>query len=656
MIKEVIYLGINVGYARLSRDDGDDESSSIFNQKRIIIEFAKQHGIHIDKFYIDDGVSGYTMDRPDFDRLKIALNNDEVDIIIVKNLSRLGRRNSMVQLFLENIEESGKRVIAIDDNYDTWNESSHETVGITTWINERYVKDTSKNVRRAIDIMQKEGRYVSNVPYGYELDLFNKGSYHIDETCAMYVKEIFDLYLSGYGVLYIARLFTERGVPNSTMITKQRMERRGQTYKGKISYKWAPNVILNMLRNDFYIGTLTLGKTKRRTINGKRIFQPEENLIRFENAHEPIIDKQTFKLVQEMIIERSRDNYRGQKDRKRPNIFAGKLYCSTCDVKMTSGGGTRNSSNTKYICKTYNIYGKTHCTSHIVSENELKDTLVYFLEHCRENLSEAIIDLDKIIKRDCSKKTGDVIEDLEKNLAKAENEVKALLEQKIKDMIANPSMSDIIDKTYSNMVNEKYNEIKILTTQVDDKRKEILSGNEIRKDLNNALEIFDNIISTKNITKKQIATIVDHIVVHEDGGVDIFLKGDLHELCTNYIMCKKTNKTLVVDATIKYIKKNPEQVMISKAGDYVRLCGHHISRTNYEKIFKNFIEKGYLVENEGYHNGYRVVDLNKLIHDAENNIIIDDAPRVHNNNVNIALIIKIQKWISSIYYKKKILF
>lgn len=112
-------MGINVGYARLSRDDGDDESSSIFNQKRIIIEFAKQHGIHIDKFYIDDGVSGYTMDRPDFDRLKIALNNDEVDIIIVKNLSRLGRRNSMVQLFLENIEESGKRVIAIDDNYDT---------------------------------------------------------------------------------------------------------------------------------------------------------------------------------------------------------------------------------------------------------------------------------------------------------------------------------------------------------------------------------------------------------------------------------------------------------------------------------------------------------------------------------------------------------
>lgn len=653
MLNEVRYVAKTAGYARLSRDDGDDESVSIFNQKRILNSFADQHGFVIDEFYVDDGVSGYLMDRPDFDRLKKALNDNEVDTIIVKNLSRLGRHNAKVNLFLENIEEDGKRVIAIDDNYDTWNEHSHDMVGITTWVNEKYVKDTSKNVRRAIGIMQKEGRYISNVPYGYELDIFNKGSYHIDETCAMYVKEIFNLYLEGYGLAYIAKEFTERGVPNSTMIAKQRLERRGQTYKGKVSYKWAPNVILNMLKNDFYIGTLTLGKTRRRTINGKRIFQPEENLLRFEDAHEPIIDKKTFRLVQEMIIERSRDNYRGQKDRKRPNIFAGKLHCSTCGVKMTTTG---SNMNTRYVCKTYNVYGTTHCTSHVVNENELKETLIYFLKNCRKNLAEAIKDLDIIIKRDSSKKTGDALEDLEKNLSKTEKEVKTLLEQKIKDMMANPSMADIVDKTYSDMINDKYNEIKILTTQIEDKRKEVLDGNEIRKDLNSALEIFDSIIASENITKKQIAIIVDHIVVHEDGGVDIFLNGDLHELCTNYIMCKKTNKMLVVEATVEYIKKHPEQVMISKAGDYVRLCGHHISRKYYEEIFNSFIDAGYLIPNEGYHKGYRVVDLDKLIHDAETTIVVDDSPRVHKNNVNLALIIKIQKWISSIYYKKKTLF
>ena len=220
----------------------------------------------------------------------------------------------------------------------------------------------------------------------------------------------------------------------------------------------------------------------------------------------------------------------------------------------------------------------------------------------------------------------------------------------------NVSVADIIEKTYSSMINEKYKEIKILTTQIEDKRKEALNGNEVRKDLNSALEIFDDIISTQNITKKQIATIVDHIVVHNDGGVDIFLNGNLHELCTNYIQYKSSNKAKILNATIEYIKKNPKNIMISKAGDYVRVCGNHISRKNYEKIFNNLIEKGYLVENEGYHKGYSVVDLDKLIDDAKNSIIINDSPQVHNNNVNLALIIKIQKWICNIHYKKKILF
>ena len=646
-------MGKTIGYGRLSRDDGDDESTSIFNQKRIITEFAKQQGFTIDEFYIDDGFSGFSMDRPDFNRLKTALNNNEVDTIIVKNLSRLGRHNAGVQFFLENIEEEGKRVISIDERYDTYNEASHDMVGITTWVNEKYIRDTSRNVRRAITIMQKEGRYISNVPYGYELDPFKKGEYHIDETCAMYVKEIFDLYLNGYGVFYIARTFTERGVPNSTLITKQRLERRGQTYKGKLSYKWAPNVILDMLRNDFYIGTLTLGKTKRRTINGKRVFQPEENLIRFEDAHEPIIDKNTFRLVQEMVIERSKDNYRGQKDRKRPNIFAGKLHCSTCGSKMTTSGG---GMNTRYVCKTYNLYGTKHCTSHITNEKELKSTLIYFLQNCRVNLSEAIADLDTIIKRDASKKTGDVLEDLERNLSNAEKEVKALLEQKIRDIITNPAMSEIIDKTYSDMINSKYNEIKVLTTQINDKRKEVLNGNEIRKDLNSALEIFDSIIASENITKKQIAMIVDHIVVHEDGGVDIFLRGNLHELCTNYIIRKKTNKAQVLEATIEYIQKHPEQIMKSKACAYVRLCGNQIGNDNYGIIFQELVDAGYLVENEGYHNGYRVADLEKLINDTKDSIVVDDSPRIHNNIVTLGLILNIQKWISDVCCKKKAVF
>ena len=648
-------MGKIIGYSRLSRDDGDDESTSIFNQKRIIEEFAKQHGFHIDEFYVDDGYSGFSMDRPDFNRLKTALNNNEVDTIIVKNLSRLGRHNAGVQLFLENIEKDGKRVISIDERYDTNNESSHDMVGITTWVNEKYVKDTSRNVRRAIAIMQKEGRYISNVPYGYELDPFKKGEYYIDETCAMYVKEIFELYLSGLGVGSIVRNLTERNVPNSIAITKQRLERRGQTYKGSLSTKWAPSTIMGMLRNDFYIGTLTLGKTKRRTINGKPIWQPEEKLIKFEDAHEPIIDKRTFRLVQEMIIERSTSHYRGDKNKVKPKLFVGKLYCADCGQKLTSTHSL-NEKYIRYVCKTYNLYGTKHCSSHVINDRELKEAFLIFLSGCRDNLAEAIKDLDTIIKKEYKKESGNTIEILEKDLERVNKEVKVLLEQKMKDIMNNPAMSDIINNTYTSMINDKYNQIKSLTTQLEDSRKNALDGNEIRKDLGNVLGIFDDILNTQNINRRQIAAIVDKIIVYEDGGSDFYLKGDLHELCTNYIMCKKTNKTLVLEATIEYIKKHPDHIVMTKALKYVRLSGCSIGNEHYTAIFQMLVDQGYLAKNEGYLKGHRVVDLERLINDSKFNNVIGNAPRVRNNIVTYGLIVKIQKWVKEAYSKKKALF
>ena len=229
---------IVVGYGRLSHDDGDSESASIANQKKIIETFADNHGMVLSDFYIDDGVSGYLMDRPDFNRLKRDLNENKVDTIIVKDLSRLGRHNAKVQLFLENILESGKRLIAIGDGYDTLNLKSHDMAGIQTWMNEIYVRDVSKKVRSAIDIMQKEGRYISCVPYGYYIDPLKKGTYHVDETCAMYVKEMFDLYLNGLGVNAIAKEFKQRGIPTGSMIMKQRLERLGKTYRGKATDIW----------------------------------------------------------------------------------------------------------------------------------------------------------------------------------------------------------------------------------------------------------------------------------------------------------------------------------------------------------------------------------------------------------------------------------
>ena len=639
-----------VAYCRLSREDGDDDiSTSITNQKKIIEDYATANNILIQDFYIDDGESGYTMNRPAFNRLKNDLNNDKVDMIIAKDLSRIGRHNAKVQLFLENILETGKRLIAIGDNYDSYNTQSHDMVGIQTWVNEKYIRDVSNKIRKAIDAMQKEGKYISSVPYGYCLDPLQKGSYHIDQTCAMYVKEMFDLYLSGLGVGAIATNFTQRNIPTSSMITKQRLERQGKTYKGHVSTKWSPNVIMAMLKNDFYAGVLTLGKTKKRSINGKKIKQPEEKQYVFEDAHEPIVDKQTFKLVQETMLLRTENKFRGKRVQNRPNVFSGVLYCADCNERMTS---TSNRANTRYVCKTYNLYGTSFCSSHGILESDLKEALIYFLEHCRDNLSEAINDLDKLIKESANTPDGNIIETLTADLQRVELEAKVLAEQKMREIMKNPLMADTIDEMYSKMLNEKYSHINSLKTQIKDQQASILQEDTIVQDLNTAMDVFNNIMNTQEITRRQVATIVDKIIVHEDGGLDIYLKGNLHELCTNYIQIKNTNKGKILSTTLDYIETHQEQFSPTAAYEYVKIY-HRIGYRNYIKIFNLLLD--YFEPNVGYNKGYRLkVPFKKLKHDFDYHIIDYDSSWVAKNNVTLEMILEICKWAQGLQYKKRV--
>ena len=643
-------IQIVVAYCRLSREDGDNESVSIANQKKIIEAFAKEHNMIISDFYIDDGVSGYIMDRPDFDRLKMDLNTGKVDVVIVKDLSRLGRHNAKVQLFLENILETGKRVLTIGEGYDTFDPKTHDMAGVHTWVNEIYVRDASRKIRAAIDIMQQEGKYISSVPYGYYLDPLRKGMYHIDETCAMYVREMFNMYLDGMGVNAIAKEFKQRGIPTKSMVIKQRLERIGRVYRGTPTDIWAPNVVRAMLKNDFYIGTLTLGKTKKRSIKGKPVRQPEESHHVFKDAHEAIIDKATFKAVQDTMVSRSKTNYRGKRIQTRQNVFTGVLYCNDCGTRLTS---TQNRPNTRYVCRTYNFYGTSECSSHTITESELTEAVIYFLEHCRDNLSEAINDLDKIIQNNSKKSNGNVIEVLEKDIKKVEYEIKVLLEQKMRDTIKNPAMVDIIDSTYSGMINEKYTQINTFKTQLEDYQRDALKGDTVHQDLNSAMAILEDIINTKQITKRQVATIIDKIVVYNDGGLDIYLKGNLHELCTNYIRMKNLDKDKILQETISYIEQYPDEINMTKAWKYTKAQDIKVGYDNYNKIFKKLIDFGYL-ESKGYNKGYVLVKpLEVLKNDFENNIVMASSMRVTKNNVTIKIINKICAWIRDIEQTKK---
>ena len=629
-----------VGYLRLSRDDGDEESSSITNQRAIISEWAGKNGFIITDWYVDDGWSGYSMDRPDFNRLKEDLNDDKVHVVIAKNLSRIGRHSSKVNLFLEQINEDGKRIIAIGDDYDTLDERSHDMVGIRTWVNEKYIKDTSKNIRTAIEKMQKEGRFICQVPFGYVLDPFVKGKYYVDKTCAVYVQEIFDMYLSGYGSKAIAKSLTERQIPTYWQNVKTRIERRGQTYKGReFQGIWTPHTVLNILRNDFYIGVLTLGKTKRRTINGKKIPQKDDDLVRFEDAHEPLIDKQTFKLAQEIMAERTHSNYRGFK--KGPTAFSGKLFCADCGTRLTTSASAMTQ---RYVCRKYHLLGTDHCSSHSTNDRNLTAALIYFLGHCRDNLAEAINDLKIISNKAKSDHQRDGYQILHNDKERLEKEIAVLIEQKMRETISNPTMKELIDKTYAGMINSKYNELQAVSSRLDEIEKELNNDSDMKKELTSVLAIFDQIIASKTLNRRQVETIVDRIVVHEDDGLDIYLKGNLHELCTNYIQFKSSNKEEIVEYMIEYMKKHiGEQIIQKRCEQYVRAQGVRFDTTVFQKLYNNMIEAGYM-ERISPRKGCLVKDIDKLKQALKDDTVMSYTTRCQKNIVTLQLLNAICQW------------
>ena len=629
-----------VGYLRLSKDDGDEESMSITNQRSLISEWSSNNGFVITNWYIDDGYSGYSMDRPAFNELKEDLNNDKVNVIISKHLSRLGRHSAKVELFLEQLLEEGKRVITINDNYDTFDERTHDMVGIQTWVNEKYVKDTSKNVRSAIERMQKEGRFICQVPYGYALDPFVKGKYYVDKTCAIHIQEIFDMYLNGYGSKAIAKMLTERKIPTYWQNVKTRLERRGQTYNGReFQGIWTPNTILKMLRNDFYIGVLTLGKTKRRTINGKKIPQKEEDLVRFEDAHEPLIDKHTFKLAQEIMAERTHSNYRGS--HKGPTTFAGKLFCADCGTRLTSSSSALTQ---RYVCRKYHLLGTEHCTSHSTNDRNLTAALIYFLGHCRDNLAEAIADLKVIPNKTKDDYQKDGIAVLHKDKERLEKEVSVLIEQKMRETIANPTMKEFIDKTYADMINSKYLEMQSISLRIDEIEEQSCSDIEMKKELTSVLTIFDEILSSKTLNRRQVETIVDKIIVHEDDGLDIYLKGDLHELCTNYIQFKSSSKEAIVEAIVKYATIHVDKPIIQRRCEkYARAQGVRFDTTVFAKIYNNMIDAGYL-ERISPRKGCLVKDIDKLKQALRDDTVMAYTSRCQKNIVTIQFLHKICQW------------
>lgn len=519
------------GYTRISVDiEQDHDNTSIENQKKIIEDYVAEHFPTASlTMYTDRDRSGYTFQqREDYQRMRARLLSGESTVLIVKDFSRFSRRNSLGLLELETLRDAGVRIISINDGIDYPTKDDWMLIQFKFLMNEMPVTDTSKKIKAIIQHRQKSGEWVCAVPYGYRMINTKEMTYELDPPAAEVVREIFDLYNSGWGYKRIANYLTDKGIPTPRANEIAWREAQGQHTKLKSKAEWSIISVSSILSNDFYVGTLRQKKYTRTKINGKDRRLEEEDHIVIENAHIPIIDARTFAYTREQLKLRSRSHYRGEK--KYATDYSGYLFCGDCGAPMFSM--SRPDLAPAYTCGTYHRRGRKGCSSHHIRVDKLDELLKRYVQVVRDNSASMLDQLQKAIKQqpEREQEIGNAIDSLERQLAESKEQLKALYKRKLIDTIGKaPDEVAIIDEAYTELEKDLTRRIAGLEHQIDaniDSRNHLLQANRAAKTV---IEVFNDILAKPKLDKRDISLIVDRITVYEDH-IDIQLKADIDGL------------------------------------------------------------------------------------------------------------------------------
>lgn len=495
------------GYCRISVDEElDRDNTSIENQKAIISEFVKQKfpGSTL-TFYSDRDRSGYTFEqREGYQQMRPLLMSKKYDILVVKDFSRFSRRNSRGLVELEDLRDAGVRIISIGDSIDYPTYDDWTSIQFRFLVNEMPVTDASKKVKSVVKNRQSKGEWICAAPYGYIVN--KKKEFEIVPTEADIVREIFRLYIGGWGYKRIANHLTELGIPTPRMAERDRKEASEEEYHRKVSTDWSIVTIQNILDNDFYIGTLRQGKFTRRKINGRDYKQSEDSHIIFEHHHQEIIDYRTFATVRALRLKRTNSNYRGVK--KFDNVYSGFLECGDCGSPMFAM--SRSDIKEAYRCGTYHRRGLKGCTSHHIRVETLDTLVKEYVRKVKENSSAMLDRLNREIQSE--KETVAEKERSAANLAdtaaELREELKATKRQRIRDIMKHPEQEEILVETYDEIENELAVRIAGLENQIalaQDKRNAIIQVNRIAK---TALDVFDDILKKEKLERNDLELVL----------------------------------------------------------------------------------------------------------------------------------------------------
>ena len=352
-------------YARLSQEDAlDGDSNSIVNQKAVLSKYAADNGFSNPVFFIDDGVSGVTFDRPNFNRMIAEIEAGNVATVIVKDMSRLGRDYLKVGYYTEIFfVERDVRYIAINDGVDSA-KGDNDFTPFRNLFNDFYAKDTSKKVRAIKRAQGQAGEHLTKPPYGYIVSPTDKKQWIVDEEAAAVVKRIFDLCISGKGPMQIAKILKEDKVPTA----KAHYAKKKGKALPENPYDWRDSTIVGILERMDYCGhTVNFKSYSKSHKLKKRIPTTKEQQSIFYDTHEAIVEDAVFERVQEL-----RANKRRPTKADRQGLFSGLVYCADCGSKLHFATcKSFNGSQDHYRCAKYKS-NTGSCTAHFIREEVLK--------------------------------------------------------------------------------------------------------------------------------------------------------------------------------------------------------------------------------------------------------------------------------------------
>ena len=506
------------GYARLSRDD-DKEQNSLKNQKGIIQEYAKQQGYDIINIIEDDNISGMTFDRDGLSILKDLIDAELVDIILVKDLSRLGRHKAYSALFINYLNQKGIKAISVTENIDTSNENDDILIGFKQIINEQYSKDLSRKIRAGMKQKQKKEGLVIIPPFGYYKNK-NTGEIEIVEECADIVRLIFKLYTEkGMGAKKIANYLTEHGYKTPAQYQKELLNKsvpHNKTIYAGIA--WNDRTITRLLKTDAYIGVLRCNTSYKNNIYDMQKRLPPEEHIVHENYYPPILDRETWDMAQIIRENRSKNKVRASTNSK-IHRYAGLIKCGDCNSTFTAKRRYyRGNEYIEYVCNTYHRHGVNFCSSHRVKEVELDSFIYKYLDRLKTLAEENLLHVDDFIKEWNNKKR-----DYDKEIRKIKLEIIQLKED-IKQYAKQLARGLIDDELFNELTQDTKQKIDYLEKQIETLNEMIEINKNAKQGIQKSVDMLTNIVRNKELSDAHLQMIINKIIVYENEDKELNLE------------------------------------------------------------------------------------------------------------------------------------